>query len=133
MDTTQTLTWAQRLADWNEVDIRPVPEGRQGMTPGRDMLYPSAAMVNAAICAIPAGETITVKELKTRLATEHDSYYVCPVTMTKALRVVAEAANEAVAAGTPLAGVTPIWRALEPGAQCLAQPLVRPRTAPGSP
>jgi len=114
MDRAHPGTWAQRLAEWNEVDVRPVPAGRGKMTPGLPMLYPSATMVNDAINALPEGETITVKELKSRLAANHNAHYTCPVTMVRAVRVVLEAANEAVAAGAALASVTPVWRAVEP-------------------
>jgi len=109
-------TWAARVAGEAPIDIRPVPAGRTGMKPGLPMLYPSPHMINAAILAIPEGETVTVKELKARLAEQHDAVYVCPVTATNSLRVVIEAAHEALQAGAPIEEVTPVWRALEPKA-----------------
>jgi hypothetical protein len=109
----QDTTWAARVAEEPPIDIRPVPAGRTGMKPGLPMLYPSPHMINAAIRAIPEGETVTVKELKVRLAEHHDVVYVCPVTATNSLRVVAEAVNEAIEGGTPIAEVTPVWRAME--------------------
>jgi hypothetical protein len=112
-------TWAERLAEPDDIDIRPVPEGRRSMNPGEPMLYPSPHMINAAIRAIPAGETVTVKELKAHLAEQHNAHYVCPVTTTNSLRIVAEAANESRGNGVPLAEVTPVWRALEPRASAL--------------
>jgi hypothetical protein len=116
-----TLTWTVQMNASTGVDIRPVPEGRRSMIPGRTMLYPSARMLNDSIRALPAGETITVRELRERLATEHGAEYTCPVTTTRMLRIVAEAANEARRDGTPMSEVTPIWRAMEKSASALRQ------------
>ena len=88
-------SWDERLEASDGIDIRPVPEGRRSMTPGKSMLYPSARMVNDAILAIPEGQSVTPKELRTLLANQHNADYTCPVTTTMMLRVVAEAANEA--------------------------------------
>ncbi len=77
------------------------------------MLYPSARMLLDAIMALEPGETITVRELRDRLARQYDTLYTCPVTTTRNLRLVAEAANEARENGEPLDQVTPVWRALE--------------------
>jgi hypothetical protein len=112
-------TWAERLAASDDVDIRPVAEGRRGMTPGKLMLYPSARMVNDAIREIPAGATVTPKELRARLADRHDVEYTCPVTTTMMLRIVAEAANEARENGAPEGEIPPVWRVLAPGASAL--------------
>lgn len=112
-------TWAERLAASDGIDIRPVPEGRRGMTPGKAMLYPSARMVNDAIREIPAGESITPKELRATLAERHGAEYTCPVTTTMMLRIVAEAANEARDLGAQLDEVTPVWRVLDQRASAL--------------
>ena len=121
MTSTTTTTWAERLEASNEIDIRPVAEGRRGMTPGKLMLYPSARMVNDAIRAIPEGESVTPKELRARLAEQYDVTYTCPVTTTMMLRVVAEAANEARACGAPPAELAPVWRVLDRSASALRQ------------
>ncbi len=111
--------WAERLAASDGIDVRPVPEGRRGMTPGKAMLYPSARMVNEAICEIPEGQTVTPKELRANLADRYDAEYTCPVTTTMMLRIVAEAANEARDNGTPTGDVTPVWRVLDQRASAL--------------
>lgn len=111
--------WAKRLAASDGIDIRLVSEGRRGMTPGKAMLYPSARMVNDAIREIPEGQPVTPKELRTALADRYDADYTCPVTTTKMLRIVAEAANEARHNGAPLGDVTPVWRVLDQQASAL--------------
>lgn len=118
---TDTLTWAERIAASDGIDIRPVPEGRRSMTPGASMLYPSARMIDEAIRAIPEGQGVSPRELRLQLAGAHGVEYTCPVTTTMMLRVVAEAANEAHQAGTPLRRVTPIWRVLDGQASALRQ------------
>ena len=112
-------TWAEQLAESDTIDIRVVPRERRGLTPGKTMLYPSAQMLNQLIRAIPEGESVTPKELRATLADQHDVDYICPVTTTMMLRVVAEAANESRTGGVPLAEVTPIWRALDGKASAL--------------
>lgn len=112
-------TWADRLAASDGVDIRPVPEGRRGMTPGKAMLYPSARMIDRAIRDIPEGQTVTPKELRATLADLHDAEYTCPVTTTMMLRIVAEAANESRDLGAPEGELTPVWRVLDQKASAL--------------
>ena len=112
-------TWAERLAASDGIDIRPVPAGRRGMTPGKAMLYPSARMVQEAIRGVPEGQTITPKELRASLADRYDAEYTCPVTTTMMLRIVAEAANEARQGGTATEAIDPVWRVLDAKASAL--------------
>ena len=114
-----TTTWAERLAASDGIDIRPVPEGRRGMTPGKAMLYPSARMIDEAIRDVPVGETITPKELRASLADRHHAEYTCPVTTTMMLRIVAEAANEARQGGAAPGEIAPVWRVLDAKASAL--------------
>jgi hypothetical protein len=116
---TLETTWADRLAASDGIDIRPVPEGRRGMTPGKRMLYPSARMIHDLIREIPEGQTVTPKELRARLAGCYDVEYTCPVTTTMMLRIVAEAANEARDLGLPPGELTPVWRVLDQRASAL--------------
>lgn len=109
--------WRDQVAASNEIDIRPVPEGRRSMTPGKDMLYPTAQVLLQAIRAIPAGRTLTPRELKGELGRQYGVEYICPVTMSRSLRLVAEGANEARDAGDE--DLPPIWRVLTPRESCL--------------
>ncbi len=112
-------TWAEQLETSDGIDLRPVPEGRTNMTPGKTMPYPSAQMVNDAIRALPEGQSVTPKELRLELARRNSADYTCPVTTTMMLRIVAEAANEAHRGGASLTEVTPIWRVLDKRASAL--------------
>ncbi len=108
-----TTTWRDQAAASTGIDIRPVPEGRRGMTPGKSMLYPTATVILEAIRAIPVGEAISPRELRDDLARRHDVDYTCPVTTARNLRLLAEATNEAHQAGTPSNDLVPIWRVLD--------------------
>lgn len=112
-----TTRWRDELAISAGVDIRPVPEGRRSMRPGAAMLYPTAQVLLQAIRAIPAGRNVTPRELKGELGRQYGVEYICPVTMSRNLRLVAEGVNEARAAGDP--DLDPIWRVLSPKESCL--------------
>lgn len=112
-------SWAEKLRASTESEVRPVPAGRKGAGPGNTMLYPSARLLNDTIRAIPEGQGITPKELRSELARRHGASMTCPVTTTMMLRIVAEAANEAHRNGASLAEVTPVWRVLDKKASAL--------------
>ncbi len=112
-------SWAEKLAASVESEVRPVPPGRKSAGPGKTMLFPSAQLLNDTIRAIPEGQSVTPKELRAELARRHAASLTCPVTTTRMLRLVAEAANEAHRSGTLLAEVTPVWRVLDGKASAL--------------
>lgn len=62
---------------------------------------------------------MTPKEIRTKLANNYGADYVCPVTTGIALRIVAEAANEALEHGAPIDDVTSVWRVLDKQASVL--------------
>lgn len=105
-------TWAERL-DPPPLEVRPVPEGRKHFRAGDLMLLPNGRAVDAAIRDIPVGEARSQGELREELARRHGADVACPFTTGISLRVVAEAAYEAYANGTPLADVAPVWRVLD--------------------
>jgi hypothetical protein len=119
MPVAQETPWSQQLDSPEESEIRPVREGRKRLRAGLLMLYPNGRAVDAAIRAIPEGETQTVKELREELARAHGADTVCPVTTGIALRTVAEAAYEGICAGSPIEQVTPVWRVLDAKAPTL--------------
>lgn len=113
------VSWAERLQVSTETEVRPVPPGRKGAGPGKTMLFPSAQLVNDTIRAIPEGQSVTPKELRSVLARRHGASLTCPVTTTMMLRLVAEVANESHRNGASLADITAIWRVLDRKASAL--------------
>ncbi len=114
---TGSTHWRDQVAASTGVDIRPVPPERRAMRQGASMLYPSAQVLLQAIRAIPAGRIVTPRELRGDLGRQYGVEYVCPVTTSRGLRLVAEGANEARAAGDD--DLPPIWRVLSPEDTCL--------------
>ena len=107
------MTWNERL-DSTPAEIRPVREGRfKGIAAGGLMLYPNGRDVDTAVRAIPAGQTRTLKELRSALAMAHGAAITCPVTTARSLLVAAEAAREAHAGGAAFADIAPVWRVLD--------------------
>lgn len=114
---TESTHWRDQVAASSAVDIRPVPEGRRSMRPGAPMLYPTAQVLLQAIRSIPVGRTVTPRDLKGELGRQYGVEYICPVTMSRNLRLVAEGVNEARDAGD--SDLDPIWRVLTPKESCL--------------
>ena len=54
-----------------------------------------------------------MRALRAALAAAHGAEVCCPITTGFHVRTVAEAAWEALGSGTPLAGITPVWRVLD--------------------
>jgi alkylated DNA nucleotide flippase Atl1 len=72
------------------------------------MLIPSAFDVEALIRKVPSGKVITQAQLRERLARAARADVACPITTGIFIRIVAEAAAEAIKAGK--SRVTPFWR-----------------------
>lgn len=62
---------------------------------------------------------MTPKEIRTKLANDYGADYVCPVTTGIALRIVAEAANEALEHRAPIDDLASVWRVLDKQASVL--------------
>ncbi|HEY1383117.1 MAG TPA: hypothetical protein VGF43_05860 [Dongiaceae bacterium] len=119
------IDWTQRLnADPGPV-IRPMPKDRIGLKKGDLCLLPSARLVDDFIRAIPKGRTVSVLEMRGRLARHHKADGTCPVYLGYRLRTVAEAACEARERGAPLRTITPVWRVLGANAPTLKKLSVR--------
>ena len=112
-------TWNERL-DSSPTEIRPVREGRfRNITADELMLYPNGRDVDTAVRAIPAGRTLTLKELRAELSSVHGAAITCPVTTAKSLLVAAEAAREAFEGGAALTDIAPVWRVLDESSSIL--------------
>lgn len=92
-----------------------------GIAPGSVLYVSTPQRPDAELGTIPPGRTVTVAELRRRLADANDADATCPVTTAMFLRIVAEAALEEHASGTPLEEVTPFWRVVDPGSDLAAR------------
>lgn len=106
-------TWTDKLADPRPHVVKPAPVSIAGMKAGQLMLVPTARLVDAFIRSIPRGRSMDVRALRAALAAAHGAEVCCPITTGFHVRTVAEAAWEALANGTPVARITPVWRVLD--------------------
>lgn len=106
-------TWTEKLNNDTPHKVKPVPKDIAGMKAGEIMLVPSARIVDDFIRTIPAHTEMDVKTLRKQLAQQFDAEVTCPITTGIHVRIVAEAACEALAAGASLSEITPFWRVLD--------------------
>ncbi len=112
--SSRKQTWTDRLQDARPHQVKPAPIDIAGMKAGQIMLVPSALMVDAFIRTLPRGRSLSARELRAAMAAAHGAEVTCPITTGFHLRTVAEAAWEALAAGTPISHLAPVWRVLPP-------------------
>jgi hypothetical protein len=106
-------SWAEKLTSPATPVVKPCPVAIAGMKPGQMMLIPTPQLVDAAIRALQPGVSLTVPAMRQRLAAEHGAEVTCPITTGIFLRIIAEAANEALSSGARLDAVTPVWRVID--------------------
>ena len=82
---------------------------------------PSARLVDDFIRAIPNGRSVSILELRARLARQYKAEGTCPVYLGYHLRTVAEAACEARDRGARPSQITPVWRVLDDKAPTLGK------------
>lgn len=81
---------------------------------GSTILIPSPQDIEAEVNKLGPDETLTLTELRHRLAANHGAEGCCPVMTGMNLRIAAEVTLEALDAGVPVTDVVPIWKAIEP-------------------
>jgi hypothetical protein len=96
-----------------EPEVRPMPKARIGLQRGDLCLLPSARLVDDFIRTIPKGKSVSILELRQRLARQYKAEGSCPVHLGYHLRTVAEAACEARDRGAKPGQITPVWRVLD--------------------
>lgn len=103
----------EKLNAPGQPEIQPIPLHRKNAKPGQTMLIPNARVIDEFVRAIPYGQRIDVKSMRQALAAEYRTDITCPVTTGIQMRVVAEAALEAIADGKNPNDVTAFWRVLD--------------------
>ena len=83
----------------------------KGKRVAQRMLYPSRALLAAAIADLPRGGA-ALGAVRRTMAVRHGAQTTCPVTTQRLLRDVAAAAVKAWEAGDR--AVTPFWRVVDP-------------------
>jgi hypothetical protein len=111
---TKNKTWAEKLANGKEPVVGASSRSIGGFPPGSMMLIPTPRQVDDYIRRIPKGKSKTQQEMSIELAAEADADLTCPMCCGLFIRIVAEAAHEAMLAGRP--NITPFWRIIPPEA-----------------
>lgn len=111
--------WTARMNADPEPVVRPMPKARIGLRKGDLCLLPSARLVDDFIRAIPRGKSVSLPDLRAKMARRYKADGTCPVYLGYRLRTVAEAAFEALERGVALSRITPIWRVLDEKAPTL--------------
>jgi len=114
MTGTRPGTWTGKLQRSRSERRTVLTAPFAGIAAGSVLYVSTPQRLDAELRRIPPGGTVTVAELRRRLADANDADATCPVTTAMFLRIVAEAALEEHASGTPLEDVTPFWRVVDP-------------------
>lgn len=115
-------TWQQKLHGCKAPHVKTLDKKFADIPQGAKMLISSPLEIEQAIWQIAYGEFINSKTLRQQLAKQYHADATCPVTTGIFLRIVAEAALEALNQGTPLINICPFWRVIESNS-ALAQKL----------
>jgi hypothetical protein len=110
-----TASWSSKLQRDRREHRTVLTAAFAGIRPGSVLYVSTPQRLDDELRAVPPGTTISVVELRDRLAAVNDADATCPTTTSMFLRIVAEAALEQHAAGAPLDEVTPFWRVIDPG------------------
>jgi hypothetical protein len=105
--------WTEQLNRDPDPVVKPMPKARIGLKKGDLVLLPSARLVDDFIRAIPKGESVSLLDMRARMAKAHKADGTCPVYLGYRLRTVAEAACEARERGVAVKNITPVWRVLD--------------------
>jgi hypothetical protein len=109
------LSWHEKL---NRISDLPkvVPIGQvQAKRWGRGtMAVPAPLEVDAIMKTVPAGQVITIQEIREILAHRHGATIACPLTTGIFAWIAAHAAAED-AERDPVSQITPYWRTLKAG------------------
>ncbi len=112
-------SWQEKLADSKGLpkveQITPKMAGRWGTKVGDTVAIPALIEVDEIMKKVPKGKLITINDVRTTLARNHNATIGCPITTGIFARIATEAAAEVVAEGKK--NITPYWRTLKAGGE----------------
>jgi hypothetical protein len=106
-------TWADKISSASKAEVKVNHKGFADIPPGGVMLVATPKIIDDYVREIPKGKHVSLQTMRQDLATEFKAEYTCPVTTGIFLRIVAEAAHEALEEGKPLKSITPFWRVVD--------------------
>jgi hypothetical protein len=109
-----SLSWQQRFDTGRPTYIKVNQKKFADLEAGTSVLIPSPRDIAVEIERLDDEETLSLTQLRQRLAERHDADGTCPVMCGMNLRVVAELTYEALDAGVPKSETVPVWKVIEP-------------------
>jgi hypothetical protein len=106
-------TWQEKLHTGAKPKVKNVESTFADIPAGSSMLIATPEIVDNYINHIPVGAHTSLQQMRNDLAAEYHAQYTCPVTSGIFLRIAAEAAYEAYAAGRQIEKITPFWRMID--------------------
>ena len=99
--------WCEKLAGDRAHEVKVAPKRFARIQAGQLMLIPTPAIVDRYIRSARPGRSYDSVGLRARLAKRYQAEVSCPLVTGICLRIVTEAAYEAMNDGVPLDKVTP--------------------------
>lgn len=109
-------TWSAKLNGAKSPQKKRLEKSIAGMPAGAVMYISTPREIDDYIKKIPYGRTVSARQLRDDLAQANGADVTCPLTTGIFLRIVAEAAFEAINNDNPKPPTppTPFWRVIEP-------------------
>ncbi|MFZ4071102.1 MAG: hypothetical protein ACOYJ6_13470 [Caulobacterales bacterium] len=114
-------TWKEKLSGAKPAHVTVLEKAFGGVPAGARLAISSPADIAKLLTKSKPGETLSIPDLRSKIAAQMKADAACPVTTSMFLRIVAEAALEDLEAGAPADKVTPFWRAIDPNTPLAAK------------
>jgi hypothetical protein len=114
-------TWSEKIASAPEPHVDRLAKDFGGGKAGDLMFIASPSLVRDYVAAIPRGATREVAQMRQHFAAQNSADVACPITSSIFLRIVSEAAIDAMKAGAAPDQVTPFWRIVPPAGPIAAK------------
>jgi crotonobetainyl-CoA:carnitine CoA-transferase CaiB-like acyl-CoA transferase len=112
--TAMPNSWAQKLSKPRSAKRVQTVAPFAGIPAGSMLFVGTPDIIADYIRAIGPGETRMIERLRREIARKNDCDAMCPVSTAIFLRMIAEAAWDAIEAGAAVSSVVPFWRVIEP-------------------
>ena len=106
-------TWTQKLDNGRDPKVVILPKPYGGVQAGSKLFVGTPRLVKQYIESIAPGQGTTVSRMRDDLAAQWNADVTCPTSTGIFVRIVAEAALEELAKGTPESAITPFWRVVD--------------------
>lgn len=107
-------TWQQKFDDGKQPIVKQLEKPFAGFPAGTPMYISTPAIIDGFIQKLKPGESLTVAEMRDKLASDNNAEFTCALTTGIFLRIVSELAYERY---QQKQAVTPFWRVVEPGSK----------------